>query len=145
MCYATSSPLEGMERNSILDIPTLKSYLRNVNSYPLSFDIALPIFSWGIVTNHLGRIKLINGVTEEMMDSSRFEKIGTDLYRAKDDFFFQGLYINRDFTVKIESISPALLHDTRMFLDKKIKADYDIVYFHLDEQFLKRFRVEDLR
>ncbi|MCL2761045.1 MAG: hypothetical protein FWD70_05305 [Desulfuromonadales bacterium] len=145
MCYATSSPLEGMERNSILDIPTLKSYLRSVNSYPLAFDIALPIFSWGIVTNHLGRMKLINGVTEDMMDSERFEKIGTNLYRAKDDFFFKGLYINRDFSVKIEFISSNLLHDARMFLDKKIKADYDIVYFHLDEQFLKRFRIEDLR
>ena len=31
MCYSTSSPLENSGRNSILDLPTLKNYLKNVN------------------------------------------------------------------------------------------------------------------
>nr|MCR5014887.1 DNA topoisomerase 3 [Bacteroidales bacterium] len=35
MCYATSSPLEGMTRNSILDMSLLKTYTSNINDYPL--------------------------------------------------------------------------------------------------------------
>lgn len=61
MCYATSSPLENSTRNSILDLPTLKNYLKNVDLYPLDITVALPIYSWGIVTNHVGKHKLIKG------------------------------------------------------------------------------------
>lgn len=145
MCYATSSPLEGMTRNSILDMELLKAYTTNINEYPLPFDVILPIYSWGIVTNHIGKKKLINGLTESDMQTPMYEKIGDNLFRVKEDGFCQGLYINSGFTIKIEAITPELLKEAKDYLNNTIRHDFRWVYFHLSQGFLTRFDLEDLK
>ena len=145
MCYATSSPMEGMSRNSILDMELLKAYTNNINDYPLNFDVILPIYSWGIVTNHLGQVKLVNGLTEADLQTPMFEKQDNNLYLVKEDGFLQSLYVNAGFTVKIETITPELLAETKRYLDHQIDRDFPWVYFHLSQGFLDRFTIEDLK
>ena len=147
MCYATSSPKDNDGRNSILDIELLKDYLSGADNYPLDFDIALPLYSWAVVRNHLGKIKLINGVTaEELQNDKRFEQI-TDLrFKVADDIFFGGMYLNEGFIVDIENITPILLKTAKNYIGKKLKnKNYTIVYFHLDSIFIKRFTIKELQ
>ena len=145
MCYATSSPMEGMTRNSILDMELLKAYTVNINDYPLDFDVILPIYSWGIVTNHLGQVKLVNGLTDADLQTPMFEKQDDNLYLVKEDGFVQGLYVNSGFTIKIEAITPELLAEAKQYLDRQIDRDFPWVYFHLSQGFLNRFNIEDLK
>lgn len=145
MCYATSNPLEGMTRNSILDMSLLKGYTANINDYPLPFDVIMPIYSWGIVTNHLGEVKLINGLAEDDLQKPMFEKTAENHYRVKEDGFLQGMFINAGFTVKIETITPELLAEAKDYLDKKIDRDFRWAYFHLSQGFLSRFAIDDLK
>ena len=135
MCYSTSSPLENSDRNSILDVPTLKNYLKNVDLYPISMDIALPIYSWGIVTNHLGKHKLINALSIEDLKNINFKKISdTEVEVLKDGFYF-GNYLNKGFHLKVEEISEHQLNQVKKILNKKLSG-YSIVYYHLDSKFL---------
>ena len=145
MCYATSNPMEGDTRNSILDMELLKAYTANINEYPLDFDVILPIYSWGIVTNHLGKVKLVNGLTEADMQTPMFEKKGENLYLVKEDGFLRDLYVNAGFSVKIETITPELLAEAKQYLDQKIERDFAWVYFHLSDGFLKRFTIDNLK
>ncbi len=145
MCYATSNPMEGDTRNSILDMELLKAYTTNINDYPLDFDVILPIYSWGIVTNHLNKVKLVNGLTEADLQTPMFEKTGDNLYLVKEDGFLQGLYVNAGFTVKIETISPELLAEAKQYLDHQIDRDFPWVYFHLSQGFLSRYSIENLK
>ena len=145
MCYATSNPDEGMDRNSILDIGLLKGYTKNINDYPLLFDIALPLYSWGIIKNHLGEIKLMNGLTADDLQSPAFRQTGENSFEVTEDCFLQGMYINSGFTIKIEEITPELLTEAKEYLNEKIKSGYDIVYFHLSKGFLSRFTIDDLK
>lgn len=145
MCYATSSPEEESGKNSILDIELLKNYTQNINKYPLPFDVALPLYSWAVITNHLGQIKLINGVTAADFQSEEFIKLDENTYEIQKDCFVKGLYVNKGFKIKLEQITPTLLTEAKTYLDKKIKKKYDIIYYHLDEIFLKRFTVESLQ
>ena len=145
MCYATSNPMEGDTRNSILDMELLKAYTANINDYPLDFDVILPIYSWGIVTNHLNKVKLVNGLTEADLKTPMFEKTGDNLYLVKEDGFLQGLYVNSGFTVKIETITPELLAEAKQYLDQQIDRDFPWVYFHLSQGFLSRYSIENLK
>jgi len=140
MCYATSSPLENQEQNSILDVRTLKSYLRNLEDYPIKLDIALPIYSWGIVTNHLGKKKLINALTaEELMQNKNFKMINKNNFEVlKDDFYF-GLYLNKSFKIKIEEIAEKDIIESLNFIDGKLDYPFHIIYYHLDERFTKNY------
>ena len=145
MCYATSSPLEGDTRNSILDMELLKAYTANINEYPLDFDVILPIYSWGIITNHVGEVKLINGLTEDDLQTPMFEKTGDHLFMVKEDGFLQGMYVNSGFTIKIETITPELLAEAKQYLDHQIGKDFAWVYFHLSQGFLNRYTFDNLK
>lgn len=146
MCYATSQPTEFTEKNSILDMNLLQSYTKNINDYPINFDIALPLYSWAVVTNHLGKAKLINGVTKEELENQHyFKPIDNNFYEITEDFFFHNIYLNKGFKIKIEGITPQLLNEAKLYLNNKITRNYEIIYYHLDKPFIQRFSIDDLK
>lgn len=136
MCYSTSSPLENSNKNSILDINILKSYLSKLEDYPLqNIEVALPIYSWGIVTNHLGKHKLINALSEKDLKNQNFKKISDNEIEIIKDGFYFGNYLNKGFKIKIEEISDQQINEVVQFLDKKI-SNYNIIYYQLDSKFV---------
>ena len=145
MCYATSDPVDGQDSNSILDIDLLKSYTKNLNSYPLPLDYALPLFSWGIVTNHMGQVRLINGISRDDLESAQFTHLEGNKYKALEACFLNGFYVSKGFTIELEEISPSLLREAKLYLDSKIGHSYTIVYYHLSNGYLNRYTSEDLR
>lgn len=145
MCYATSNANDGMDSNSILNIDLLKNYTENLNDYPIDLDYALPLFSWGIVSNKKSQIKLINGLTHNDLDSVRFKRISENRYKVLEDCFINGLYINKGYTIEIEQITPTLLRNAIEYLDKKVQKDYNIVYYHLSKGFLNRYTTDELK
>lgn len=135
MCYSTSSPLENSDKNSILDVALLKDYLKNIEKYPLKMDVALPIYSWGIVTNHLGKHKLINALSKQDLENPNFKKITKNSAKILKDGFYFGSYLNKGFTIKVEEISEKDLTETLQFIDRKLNDDFSVVYYHLDSRF----------
>jgi len=137
MCYSTSSPLENSDQNSILDINILKSYLSKLEDYPLkNIEVALPIYSWGILTNHLGKHKLINALSKKDLENPNFKKISdSEIEILKDGFYF-GSFMSRGFKIKAEEISDEQLNEVTRFLDKKLSS-YNIIYYQLDSKFVE--------
>ncbi|WP_419868977.1 hypothetical protein [Chryseobacterium sp. CT-SW4] len=136
MCYSTSSPLETSDKNSILDIPILKAYLSRLEDYPVkNIEVALPIYSWGIITNHLGKHKLINALSVSDLNHSGFKKISENKAEVLADGFYFGNYLNKGFTIKVEEISEDQLKDVLLFLDKKL-SHFNIIYYQLDSKFV---------
>ncbi|MBQ0028929.1 MAG: hypothetical protein KBT32_00655 [Bacteroidales bacterium] len=145
MCYATSDPTETSNTNSILDIGLLKNYTKNVNSYPLPLTYALPLYSWGIVTNNSQKIRLINGLShKELSNNDNFTKTGENTYKAVNDCFINGFYVNKNYTIEIEEITPSLLMQARQYINDKV-GDPTIVYYHLSKGYLERFPINDLK
>ncbi|MBB6371751.1 hypothetical protein [Chryseobacterium shigense] len=136
MCYSTSSPLENSDRNSILDVTILKSYLSRLEDYPVKkMDVALPIYSWGIVTNHLEKHKLINALSRKDLENPGFKKISDNEVEIIKDGFYFGSFLNKGFRIKVEEISEEQLQDVTRFLEKKIH-DFNIIYYQLDSKFV---------
>lgn len=136
MCYSTSSPLEKSDKNSILDVNILKSYLSKMEDYPIKkVEVALPIYSWGIITNHLDKHKLINALSKKDLDNPNFKKISDDEAEVLKDGFYFGHYLNKGFTIKVEEISKEQLENVVSFLQKKIQ-DFNIIYYQLDSKFV---------
>ncbi|MGD1319035.1 hypothetical protein [Chryseobacterium sp. 2R14A] len=137
MCYSTSSPLENSDKNSILDLNILKSYLSKLEDYPIKkIEVALPIYSWGIVTNHLGKHKLINALSTKDLNNPDFKKISDNEVEILKDGFYFGNFLNKGFKIKVEEISEEQLENAIQFLDKKID-EYHIIYYQLDSKFVE--------
>lgn len=138
MCYSTSSPLENSDKNSILDVPLLKNYLSKLENYPINnIAVALPIYSWGIVTNHAGKHKLINALSKKDLERGEFKRITENEIEIQNDGFYFGNFLNKGFRIKVEEISEDQLKEVIKFLDKKIE-NYEIVYYQLDSKFVDR-------
>jgi len=136
MCYSTSSPLEKSDKNSILDVSTLRSYLSKVEDYPVKkIEVALPVYSWGIVTNHLEKHRLINALSEKDLDNPNFKRISPSEVEILKDGFYFGNYLNKGFTIKVEEISEEQLEEVISFLQKKI-PHFNIIYYQLDSKFV---------
>ena len=137
MCYSTSSPLENSDKNSILDVGILKTYLAQLEKYPIkNIDVALPIYSWGIITNHLGKHKLINAISTDDLKNPDFEKISDNEVKILKDGFYFGYFLNKGFRIKVEQISKTQLEQTQNFLDQNLE-NYSIIYYQLDRKFVK--------
>lgn len=145
MCYATENPSEVQDKNSILDLDLAKDYLQNLNDYPIQLDVALPIYSWAIVTNHLGKIKLINSFSEDDLIGKPVINKGNGIYEVTDDFFLEKFYLSKGFKIKVETISEDVLIETKSFLDSKLKDDYRIIFYHLDEKFTQNYNLNNLK
>lgn len=136
MCYSTSSPLENSDRNSILDVAILKSYLSKLEDYPIKkIEVALPIYSWGIVTNHLERHKLINALSRKDLENPAFKKISDHEVEISKDGFYFGSFLSKGFRIKVEEISDDQLTEVIHFLDKKI-PNFNVIYYQLDSKFV---------
>lgn len=136
MCYSTSSPLEKSDKNSILDVNILKSYLSKMEDYPVKkIEVALPIYSWGIITNHLGKHRLINALSKKDLNNPNFKKMSDFEAEVLKDGFYFGNYLNKGFTIKFEEISKEQLEDVTRFLQKKI-PHFNIIYYQLDSKFV---------
>lgn len=142
MCYATENPTDQSQNNSILDLNIAKDYLQNLEQYPIKLDVALPIYSWAILTNHLGKVKLVNSFSEQDLIGKPVKKIRDGFYEVTADFFVEKFYVSKGFTIKVETISPELLVKTKSFIDQKITYDYRLIYYHLDSKFLKTIPTE---
>lgn len=136
MCYSTSSPLEKSNKNSILDVHILKSYLSKMEDYPIkNVEVALPIYSWGIITNHLDKHKLINALSKKDLNNPNFKKTSDNEAEVLKDGFYFGTYLNKGFKIKVEDISEEQLTDVIVFLQKKI-PHFNIIYYQLDSKFV---------
>jgi len=144
MCYATENPNEVVDRNSILDLDLAKDYLHNLENYPIKLDVALPIYSWAIVTNTIGKVKLVNSFSEDDLVGKPVVNKGKGIYEVTDDFFVEKFYLSKGFKIKVENINPELLSDSKAFLDSKLKYDYSIIYYHLDDKFTQQYNLKDL-
>jgi hypothetical protein len=140
MCYATGSPLDNKQENSILDINMLESYLQNLHEYPLRLDIALPIYSRALITNHSGEIQIVNSWTSKMLkDAGFFKWVSDGVFEVMEDGFFQGIYLHEGFLVKLEEIDKDLIGRTKSVVEIKLKDDYNYIYYHLDGDFLANY------
>jgi hypothetical protein len=136
MCYSTSSPLEKSTKNSILDVTVLKSYLSRLEDYPIkNMEVALPIYSWGIVTNHLEKHKLINALSRKDLENPGFKRISDDEVEVIKDGFYFGSFLSKGFRIRVEEISDDQLQDVTRFLEKKI-PHFNIIYYQLDSKFV---------
>jgi hypothetical protein len=154
MVYNMGNLDDAKTENSILDINVLKSYGSNLKSYNLKLDIALPIFSWGVVLRDGAVVRLINGLIEDdffpSCEQQNFvplpiKKIGESRFELLENMYFKGFYLYKNDEIRIENTPLSILTETTDFLAQNIdNQPLTIAFYHLDSVLLKRYTWVDL-
>ena len=129
--------------NSILDIEIAKKYTDYLSDYPLSLDIALPLFQWGVVFRDRELVQLINQLTrEELMDTTRFQSIDTIRWRVLISTYIRGQYVYEGDIIRLETSPYGELEEAVRLLQPFFDGeDFDLVFYHFEEEVLGHFSV----
>ncbi|QEE50165.1 hypothetical protein FUA48_11425 [Flavobacterium alkalisoli] len=143
MCYNLINPMKNHDKNSILDIDELSSYLGDFN-YPLHLDVALPLYSWAHVYQNNQFVQVLYTDIKELKKSLKPQK---DLwYEVTEDIEVNDFYLRKGDKVKIEEMSADYINKAIAVITKKVPFDKNITvsFFHLDETQLSPYTHEEI-
>lgn len=132
--------------NSILDLAAARKYVSYVDEYPLTLDVALPLYSWGVVYRRARVVELINNVTQaDFPDHATFSVHGKRVEVLKSSFFnYRFLYVGD--VIRLERVPIDKLRDAASLLTRHINSDsLRVIFYHLDSEAIRGYRNEDLQ
>lgn len=134
------------ETNSILNIKKARPYLQNKKAYPLPLDLALPIFSWGVVFRNDKMVRLIHKAPErELLDTTRFKPSGSNRFEVQQSTYLEGIYLYRGDNIRLEKIEPAKLKEAvKLNLPLFKGKTFTLSLYHLDTTFINAMTYDHL-
>lgn len=127
--------------NSIYDRNIAHKYLSSLKRYPLSLNIALPIYSWGIHIRDGKVIGLRNKIAfDNLKKDSSFVLTNKNWLRVRQSNYKNGIYYKKNDFLKEETISK---DDLMLMADdleeySKEKPE-EIIFYDLDEFNIKKY------
>lgn len=130
-------------KNSILDTKEAARYVHDTIRYPLELDVALPIFSWGVLFRGNQFKGLVN-----YMDKKRLKALGfftetrdyPGVYRCTRDTVYDNYYFRKGDLLRLEEVDIHALEEAKTILEPLIKKDsLTITLFHWDSTLVNRY------
>ncbi|MDO8365326.1 MAG: hypothetical protein Q7T20_00925, partial [Saprospiraceae bacterium] len=141
MFYNTGDVDEEGERNTIFHPDDALKYVEGApKNYPLPLDLALPLFSWGLVYREGELWKIVPGPLplEEMRNSKKYEEqpatepYSARLWEVKEGTFLGGHYLRLGDHLRVSAVSPELLFKSASIAQKlDLANDATLAFFHL--------------
>ncbi len=127
--------------NSILDPAELDKYIRDIGSYPLPLDLALPLFGWYVWFNSDQSYKgLIHEYDFVSPDSLPVEHQPGGRFRFVKDYSVAGFSFRKgDILRKEDSSFEDIIKAGELFAKHYTGTDITLSCFHLDSLILKKY------
>jgi len=145
MCYNLIKPFTDKDKNSILDIPELKSYLDKKRNYPIHLDVALPVYYWTQLYHQNQFSGLIDLSTA---DIASFTKPTKPMWYevTKDTTWRYDQYYRIGDQIKCEEVSKETIHEAIAIIKKNVSLDATttIALFDLDYSTFNKYKDEEI-
>lgn len=145
MYYNMGKISADLSNNSIYNANDAEKYTAYLSDYPLTLDIALPAYSWGIHIRYDKVLDLLNNMNVADFDRNfNFTQLNQNKYIATKSCFFKGSYFIKGDIVKVEEISPKLCCSAaHQLTDNLKKNNRTIAIFHLDSLIISNYEKKD--
>lgn len=146
MCYNTGSLRQPGVHNSILDVTLVKDYLKQVSSYPLPLDVALPLFRWCLQFRDGKILGILRDVQPDNLAKAPFlEKQKGNLYRCTADTVWAGYTLRAGDEVRAEIPLAKDILNIAEYTAKEINNDtLSVLLFHADSVTLSKYSHDEL-
>ncbi|WP_405369614.1 hypothetical protein [Nonlabens sp. Asnod2-A12] len=134
------------EINSILSNEITAQYLEELDEYPLPFDVALPLFEWGVLYRD-GKLKgLLRDLTPSLLESAFAKAEKENSYTATSDSYINGIFIYKGDHVRVETITKDKLEELAAMIKEAAPSnrDYQTIYYHINTSLTSKFSYDDL-
>jgi hypothetical protein len=140
MCYNTGDVKDPKESNAILDLKVLENYLKK-KTYPLSMDLALPLFNWGAWYRDREFMGILGDWSKGKADQLAYLKAEPqNRYRVMQDTVIGLDYLRYGDWVRIDGPDPAQLKAAQAFVQKQVgKQIRQVIYFDWNIEKMKAY------
>jgi len=148
MCYNMQTANDFNVENSIASMSELKKYISG-DKYPVTLDVALPIFSWAVLFRNEKFVGLLGNATNKDYEDNfvEYESLGNGRYRSLVDKIVGDFFIRKGDIIRVEGISENELKDMAEYLKKEIPMDeYSrITFFSWNKSYIENYGTEELK
>lgn len=133
------------EKNSILNLKKARPYLDFLKSYPLKLDLALPLFSWGLVIRENKPMFLIHPLSNKDLDDSQFlSRDKNGYFNVLESGYLKGHYLYKGDRIRLEKIPLELLEESVRLINQE-RSFNNICYYYLNERVLENYELDGLK
>lgn len=142
MAYNMGRLREPGERNSIIDAKVASTYLAH-KPYPLPLDLALPLFSWGVIFDekdaYKGLVRRLPKTLRSGSPEAPWKKEDGNVYRAEAEIRLEDRVIPKGWSIRVEQTDERNLAALAKELKKSISHADNVIFYHLDETISKEW------
>lgn len=133
-------------QNTICSEELLRPAVLATSEYPLSLDISLPIFNWGLVVRNQEPIALMRHLhLSQLEDRERFEVVNAYFYKVLADTYLDGVFLYANDLIRVEALSPDELKATLKPLAPYLRRDtLQVGFYHFDLNVLNEYPVPEI-
>lgn len=128
--------------NSIIDAGTFRAYAKGLGEYPLPFDLALPIYRWGLIFRLDRLARIVNDLGEEdvVAAGDAFQALGQGRFLCRRGTHLAGAAVHAGDLLRLEAAEfPVVRECLRLARQELGGRRAGLVFYHLDSRSLERF------
>jgi hypothetical protein len=131
LMYYNMGAITGDNINSIYDRSIANRYNAYIKSYPLTLDVALPVFSWGQTIRDGKVVELLNKINFSQFENDpNFSQIKNTRFIAKQACFKGGYYFRENDEIKLERVPAEDLLNITAQINQHTNHRIDMVIFY---------------
>ncbi len=139
MCYNMDDIDDFTTENSIVSEKVLKEYVNKHSKYPLTLDLALPVYQWGLVFR-LGKLSLIaNDINETDLKKHDIQRVERNIFRVNKNCFIKGTYLCKGDLIRFEQSSPEELLKVSEALSNTKLSFQQVIFYHLSQDNINQY------
>lgn len=132
------------ETNSILNIEKTASYLGRLKDYPLEYNVALPIFGWGVLYRDDQLTGIISDLDKEKLAGNFVQNKEDNWYTATSDAYIGGNFVYKGDKLRMENVSLLDLKKLGKTISKAAGRDHSVVLYHINSETLQKTDIDEL-
>lgn len=143
MCYNLAPPDDYKTRDAIFDEALFAGYFKD-HTYPLSLDVALPLFSWGSLF-HEGQFKGLASdlYLDDLQADPNLQALNDNKFRFLQDTVYTGIFVREGDELRLDEASPEELAQAARLLGRQLPGS-SLVFFDWNPKKIKQYEVNKL-
>lgn len=132
------------ETNSIISNKVTAQYLDKLSDYPLPYDVALPLFEWGVLYRD-GKLKgLLKNVSPSLLSSAFAKADKENHFTATSDSYVNNVFVYQGDVLRLETITKDKLEELSSMIKDASKTEYKTIFYHINSPLTTQFSHEEL-
>jgi len=146
MAYNVGDLGNVQEINSIISNKVTAQYLDQLEDYPLPYDVALPLFEWGVLYRD-GKLKgLLRDLTPSLLESAFAKAEEENTYKATSDSYINEIFIYKGDDLRVETVNKDKLQELASMIKEASgsNSDYETIFYHINSSLTSKFSSDEL-